>query len=162
MRSPLCGITHEQMLVLLSSQSKSFGSAAALAPEGLDPDANGSNTSVVLGTATERYRYSEIEDDPRIQKGRKICVLLVASQHWRASPRWAALLRPHLLWILALPASQRWPTLSRAGGVAARATADTRTAPGTECMGTPTTTAPARDVGGMKWIAKVAAVGDRT
>ena len=38
---PLCGITHEQMLVLLSSQSKSFGSAAALAPEGLDPDANG-------------------------------------------------------------------------------------------------------------------------
>jgi hypothetical protein len=39
MRLPLCGITHEQMLVLLSSQS-SFGSAPGLAPEGLDPDAN--------------------------------------------------------------------------------------------------------------------------
>jgi len=37
---PLCAITREQMIVQLSLQSKSSRAAAALAPEGLDPDAH--------------------------------------------------------------------------------------------------------------------------
>jgi hypothetical protein len=37
---PPCGITREQMLVPLSLQSKSSGSAAALALVGLDPNAH--------------------------------------------------------------------------------------------------------------------------
>ena len=38
----------------------------SLSPGRIRPRRERSNTSVVLGTATERYRYSENEDDPRI------------------------------------------------------------------------------------------------
>jgi hypothetical protein len=45
---PLCGITREQMLVPLSLQSKSFGSAAALVLEEFGPGSRRARANVTF------------------------------------------------------------------------------------------------------------------